>query len=54
VAFNQVEFCLESWKKKLQPQKDMVILNSTKEIRFHQASLISSFGPFAEQDWDML
>jgi hypothetical protein len=42
VAFNQVEFCLESWKKKLQPQKDMVILNSTKEIRFHQASLIST------------
>jgi hypothetical protein len=29
VSFNQVEFCLESWKKEFQPQKDMVILNST-------------------------
>jgi hypothetical protein len=29
VSFNQVEFCLESWKKEFQPQKDMAILNST-------------------------
>jgi hypothetical protein len=29
VSFNQVEFCLESWKKEFQPQKDIVILNST-------------------------
>jgi hypothetical protein len=29
VSFNQVEICLESWKKEFQPQKDMVILNST-------------------------
>jgi hypothetical protein len=28
VSFNQVKFCLESWKKEFQPQKDMVILNS--------------------------
>jgi hypothetical protein len=34
VSFNQVEFCLESWKKEFQPKKDMVILNSTLLISF--------------------
>jgi hypothetical protein len=29
VSFNQLEFCLENWKKEFQPKKDMVILNST-------------------------
>jgi hypothetical protein len=28
VSFSQVKFCLESWEKGFQPQKDMVILNS--------------------------